>query len=107
MRLLNVTIKYVLLYVTCFVFDTVVHSYKTLAIYLQLPTTGEKLMQLLQTSASQGGAHSGDSSTNLSRSVSSVGEHSTGASTPPLPKRADTFSGFESKENHRGQSLSQ
>ena len=44
-------------------------------------------MQLLQTSASQGGAHSGDSSTNLSRSVSSVGEHSMGASTPPLPKR--------------------
>ena len=64
-------------------------------------------MQLLQTSASRGGAHSGDSSTNLSRSVSSVGEHSTGASTPPLPKRADTFSGFESKENHRGQSVAQ
>ena len=61
-------------------------------------------MQLLQTSAGTAlqGAGSGDSSTNLSRSVSSAGEHSTGASTPPLPKRADTFSGFESKENHRG-----
>ena len=42
------------------------------------------------------------SSSNLSRSVSSVGEHESGTyHTPPLPKRAETFSGFEAKEKDK------
>ena len=59
--------------------------------------TGEKLMSLLQAS----GAPADDASvTSLSRSVTSVGERTTGstASPPPLPKRADTFSGFETRD---------
>ena len=62
--------------------------------------SGEKLMALLQSSAASVGSNG--SSINLSRSVSSVGEHSTGNTTPPLPKRAETFSGFENKEGGRG-----
>ena len=35
----------------------------------------------------------------LSRSVTSVGEHESGTKeTPPLPKRAETFSGFDVKD---------
>lgn len=48
--------------------------------------------------------HSG--STNLCRSVSSVGEHESATyTTPPLPKRAETFSGFESKDKDKGELL--
>ena len=37
--------------------------------------------------------------TNLNRSVSSAGEHESGTyQAPPLPKRAETFSGFEAKD---------
>ena len=66
-------------------------------------SSGEKLMALLQAS----GAPADDaSSSSLSRSVTSVGERSTGSGTPPppLPKRADTFSGFETRDtsSHRG-----
>ncbi|KAL4227936.1 Rho guanine nucleotide exchange factor 28 [Mactra antiquata] len=41
-------------------------------------------------------------STNLSRSVSSVGEHSSNTFTAiPIPKRADTFAGFDSHDVNR------
>ncbi len=42
-------------------------------------------------------------STNLSRSVSSAGEHESSTyQVPPLPKRAETFSGFEAKDKEKG-----
>ncbi len=42
------------------------------------------------------------SSTTLSRNVSSVGEPESRSYTPPLPKRAETFSGFEGKDKAAG-----
>ncbi len=59
---------------------------KIISSFIHLPAS--KLTMMLQSN-----------STNLSRSVSSAGEHESSTyQAPPLPKRAETFSGFEGKE---------
>ena len=43
------------------------------------------------------------SGTNLSRSVSSVGEHTSSSyHAVPVPKRAETFAGFDSNNSEKG-----